>query len=395
MTPLQQPLDGITVLAFEHAIAAPLCTRQLADLGARVIKIERRDGGDFARSYDTRVKGLSSHFVWTNRGKQSLCLDFKRAESGKIVDRLLESSDVLVQNLAPGALRRAGVDNARIERCNPRLVRCNITGYGDAGPEAGRKAYDLLVQAESGFLSVTGQDDELCKAGISIADIAAGIQAYGAILAALLQRQATGSGVEINISMLDAMVEWMGFPLYYAYDGQPPPQRSGTDHASIYPYGVFACGDGQQILLGVQNQREWQRFCDLVLQSADLASDPDFADNDSRSANRARLKAHIDHCFASLDSRAVSSRLDQAAIAWSRVNTLEQVWNHPQLRQRHRFTNIQTPVGPVETLIPPILPQESANPGPLPALGQHSDQILEELGFDSSEIAELRRLEVI
>lgn len=395
MTPLQQPLDGITVLAFEHAIAAPLCTRQLADLGARVIKIERRDGGDFARSYDTRVKGLSSHFVWTNRGKQSLCLDFKRAESAKIVDRLLERSDVLVQNLAPGALHRAGVDSARLERCNPRLVRCNITGYGDAGPEAGRKAYDLLVQAESGFLSVTGHNDELCKAGISIADIAAGTQAYGAILAALLQRQTTGSGVEINISMLDAMVEWMGFPLYYAYDGQPPPQRSGTDHASIYPYGVFACADGQQILLGVQNQREWQRFCDHVLQSADLATDPDFADNDSRSANRARLKAHIGHCFASLDSQAVSSRLDQAAIAWSRVNTLEQVWNHPQLRQRQRYTGLQTPAGPVETLIPPILPPESANPGPVPALGQHSDQILGELGFTSAEITEFRRLQVI
>ena len=270
MTKATPPLDGLLVIALEHAIAAPLCTRQLAELGARVIKIERREQGDFARHYDDRVQGLCSHFVWTNRSKESLTLDLKNQEADGILARLLSQADVLVQNLAPSAAARMGLGYEALATDYPKLIVCNITGYGEEGPYASKKAYDLLVQAEAGFLSVTGSPEDPTKSGISIADIAAGTQAHTAILAALLQRQRTGSGCRIDISMLEAMVEWMGFPLYYAYDRQQAPARSGADHASIYPYGVFRSGDDKLLMLGIQNEREWVAFCELVLGNAAL-----------------------------------------------------------------------------------------------------------------------------
>ncbi|MCI5105258.1 MAG: CoA transferase [Pseudomonadales bacterium] len=385
-----QALSGITVLSFEHAIAAPLCSRQLADLGARVIKIERPDGGDFARHYDQRAKGQSSHFIWTNRGKQSLSLNFKATGAREILRRLLERSDVLLQNLAPGAIERLGLSWQALQADYPRLIHCSISGYGQTGPLAGRKAYDLLIQAESGFLSVTGNQAGPAKAGISIADIAAGSQAHSAILAALIKRQHSGRGSEISISMLEAMVEWMGFPLYYAWDGQQPPEPLGTDHASIYPYGSFCCQDGQQLIIGIQNEREWQSFCSQVLEAPELAENPDYANNPARSSNRQPLKARIDQVLSSLDSETVANRLDQANIAWARVNDLKSVWNHPQLQALNRFTEIQTPNGPIQSFLPPgqaALPNAARQ---VPALGQHNEPLLQELGYSPQEISQLK-----
>jgi itaconate CoA-transferase len=385
-----QALGGITVLSFEHAIAAPLCSRQLADLGARVIKIERPDGGDFARHYDQRAKGQSSHFIWTNRGKQSLSLNFKSAEATGIIRRLLERSDVLLQNLAPGVIERLGLSWQTLHSEYPGLIHCSISGYGDSGPFAGRKAYDLLIQAESGFLSVTGNQAGPVKAGISIADIAAGTQAHSAILAALIKRQKSGLGSEINISMLEAMVEWMGFPLYYAWDGQQAPAPLGSDHASIYPYGSFSCADGQQLIIGIQNEREWQNFCSQVLGTAELAEHPDYANNPARSNNRQSLKARIDQVLSRLDSETVASRLDRAAIAWARVNDLQSVWNHPQLQALQKFTEIQTPNGPIQSFLPPgqvSLPEAARQ---VPSLGQHNEPLLQELGYSPQEIRQLQ-----
>jgi len=390
-----RPLDGVTVLAFEHAIAAPLCSRQLADLGARVIKIERRHVGDFARHYDQRVKGLSSHFVWTNRGKESLTLDIKHPEAQPVLHRLLAASDVLVQNLSPGALARLGLDYATLQQSCPRLIVCNITGYGRNGPHARRKAYDLLVQAEAGLLSVTGEQERPAKAGISIADIAAGSQAHSAILAALLARAQTGQGQEINISMLDAMVEWMGFPLYYSIDGQEPPPRSGADHASIYPYGVFLCAGAEPLMLGLQNEREWREFCDKVLENPDLASDPRFASNTQRSSNRAALRALIEARFADLERAAVCARLDAAGIAWANVNDLHDVWQHPQLLEQNRFATVNTPSGPVPSLRPPADHSTTPTLGSVPDLGEHTDKILKELEFSETDIKHLRQNQII
>ncbi|CAN0373563.1 MAG: CaiB/BaiF CoA transferase family protein [Pseudohongiellaceae bacterium] len=390
-----QPLSGITVLSFEHAIAAPLCTRQLADLGARVIKIERRNDGDFARHYDDRVRGLSSHFVWTNRGKESLTLDIKHADAQPVMRRLLAASDVLVQNLSPGALARLGLDHATLQETFPELVVCNITGYGHTGPYAGRKAYDLLIQAEAGLLSVTGNQDNLAKAGISIADIAAGSQAHSAILAALLARTQSGQGQEINITMLDAMVEWMGFPLYYSLDGQQPPPRSGADHASIYPYGVFQCAGGEPLMLGLQNEREWREFCTRVLEQPELAADPRFSNNARRSANRDALRPLIETCFNCQQRDTVSARLDAAGIAWANVNDLHAVWQHPQLQQQQRFATVDTPAGPVPGLRPPADPGTNENLGRVPKLGEHTSKILKELGFSDTDIEHLHHNAVI
>lgn len=389
-----QPLSGITVVSFEHAIAAPLCTRQLADLGAQVIKIERRNDGDFARHYDQRVKGLSSHFVWTNRGKQSLTLDIKHPDARAVIHRLFKTSDVLVQNLSPGALSRLGLDYSSLQDGFPELIVCNITGYGRDGPYASRKAYDLLVQAEAGLLSVTGDQDHLAKSGISIADIAAGTQAHSAILAALLARQQTGHGREINIAMLDAMVEWMGFPLYYSIDGQPPPPRSGADHASIYPYGVFQCGDGEPILLGLQNDREWRDFCRQILAKPELETDPRFNSNANRSTNRDALRPLIEAGFANQSRASITASLDAAGIAWANVNDLHAVWEHPQLKQRHRFASIDTPAGPVPTLRPPA-DHGNNTLGKVPELGEDTDKILKDLNFSQQQIEKLRQNGVI
>jgi len=387
-----RPLDGITVVTLEHAIAAPFCTRQLADLGARVIKVERPGTGDFARAYDERVRGLASHFVWTNRSKESLTLDVKHAEAAGILARLLEQADVLVQNLAPGAAARLGLSYEVLREQHPRLIVCDISGYGASGPYRDKKAYDLLIQSESGFLSITGSPDAPAKAGCSIADIAAGMYAYSNILAALLQRGRSGRGCHIEVSMLESMVEWMSYPLYYAFDGATPPPRAGAAHATITPYGPFTAGDGKTVMLGLQNEREWEVFCRAVLERPELAADPRFSSSSRRTANRQELEALIVASFASLSSEQLIGRLDAAQIANARMNDMHDVWEHPQLRARGRWTEVATPAGPIPALLPPgavdaFTPRMDA----VPALGQHTDAILGELGWDTAAIERLRQ----
>ncbi|KTT15260.1 CaiB/BaiF CoA transferase family protein [Pseudacidovorax intermedius] len=388
---MPRPLDGVTVVTLEHAIAAPFCTRQLADLGARVIKIERPGSGDFARAYDTRVDGLSSHFVWTNRSKESLTLDVKHPAAADVLARLLEGADVLVQNLAPGAAARLGLSYEALRARHPRLIVCDISGYGEDGPYRDRKAYDLLIQSESGFVSVTGTPESPAKAGCSIADIAAGMYAYTSILAALLQRQSTGEGSHIDVSMLESMVEWMGFPMYYAFDGAAPPPRAGAAHATIFPYGPFQAGDGRAVMLGLQNEREWAVFCRVVLQQPELATDPRFDANPKRVAQRDALRALIEAAFVPLSAEQVRQRLDEAQIANASVNAMQDVWAHPQLKARERWTPVDTPAGPVPALLPPgrssaFAPRMDA----VPALGQHTDALLRELGCSPDTVAALR-----
>ncbi len=371
----------------EHAIAAPLCTRQLAELGARVIKIERRGSGDFARHYDNRVKGQSSHFVWTNRSKQSLTLNLKHDDAKIILHRLLKSADVLVQNLAPGATRKMGLDFEQLHERYQNLIVCNISGYGSGGPYEKKKAYDLLIQAEAGLLSITGTKNEMAKSAISIADIAAGMQAQTAILAALIQRSKTNAGSNIDISMLEAMVEWMGFPLYYAYDGAEPPPRSGTDHASIYPYGAFSTGDKKIIMIGLQNEREWIAFCEAVLGQKELIDDPRFKQNSLRSENREELKQIVDNSFSTMTAADVATKLYEAQIAFADVNNMKAVWDHPQLKALKRIVEIETPEGPVKSFYPPGN-NSDYEPclSPVPDISEHTTKILTELGFGAEEI---------
>jgi itaconate CoA-transferase len=385
-----KPLSGITVVALEHAIAAPFCSRQLADQGARVIKVERPGSGDFARGYDGRVQGLSSHFTWTNRSKESLALDLKHPRATEIMDRLLRGADVLVQNLAPGAAARMGLSFEALHEKYPKLIVCDISGYGDSGPYRDKKAYDLLIQSEAGFLSVTGSPDEPAKAGCSIADIAAGMYAYTNILTALLQRGRTGLGRRIDVSMLESMAEWMSFPLYYAFDGASPPPRAGASHATIYPYGPFAAGDGKSVMLGLQNEREWVVFCDKVLQQPALAKDERFDANAKRSAARAEVKALIEAAFGKLSVAQVIERLEAAGIANAQVNTMADLWAHPQLAARRRWTEVSTPAGPVPALLPPGASDEAhVRMDPIPSVGQHSVAILRELGLSAGEIEQL------
>ncbi|MEK6365211.1 MAG: CaiB/BaiF CoA-transferase family protein [Burkholderia gladioli] len=384
------PLEGIRVVTFEHAIAAPFCTRQLADLGARVIKIERPGVGDFARGYDERVKGLASHFVWTNRSKESLTLDVKQPEAIEVVHRLLAEADVFVQNLAPGATQRLGLDYASLGERYPGLIVCDISGYGLDGPYRDRKAYDLLIQSEAGFLSVTGSPEQPAKAGCSVSDIAAGMYAYSNILAALLARGRTGRGRHIDVSMLESTVEWMSYPLYYAFDGQSPPQRAGASHATIFPYGPFRAGDGNTVILGLQNEREWQSFCESVIRQPALAEDARFSSNSRRVANRAELSALIEQAFAALSAREVLDRLDTARIANAQMNDMQAVWQHAQLTARQRWTMVGTPAGEIPALLPPGLSAADApRMDPVPALGEHTDAILAELGYDAAGIARL------
>lgn len=330
--PAPRPLDHIMVVSLEQAIAAPLCTRHLADLGARVIKVERPGKGDFARHYDRRARGQASHFVWVNRSKESLALDIKEPSHLAVLRALIARCDVLVQNLAPGATARLGLDAATLRQTQPSLIVCDISGYGQDGPYRDRKAYDLLIQGEAGLVSVTGTPDTPSKTGNSIADIAAGMYAYSAILAAIIQRGKTGQGAHIDVSMLESLVEWMGYPLYYAMDGASPPERTGASHATIQPYGPYAVGDGGAVILGVQNEREWDRFCDQVLGHAELARDPRFDTIARRSENRQALRALILKVFAGLSTEQVGQRLDRAQIANARMNTMAEVWAHPNCR---------------------------------------------------------------
>jgi itaconate CoA-transferase len=386
-----RPLEGITVISLEHAIAAPFCTRQLADLGARVIKIERPGVGDFARGYDSRVNGLSSHFVWTNRSKESLTLNLKDEEGKQIVDRLLEDADVLVQNLAPGAAAGLGLSAAVLHASHPRLIVCDISGYGEDGPYRDKKAYDLLIQSEAGFLSVTGAREDMAKAGCSIADIAAGMYAYSSILAALIKRGRDGRGSHIDLSMLEALAEWMSFPLYYAYQGASAPVRSGAEHATIYPYGPFTAGDGKTVMLGLQNEREWKVFCEAVLEDAALADDPRFSSNSRRHEQRDALRALILEAFSGMTAEQVVARLDRAQIANARVNTMHDLWQHPQLAARGRWTEVASPAGALPALLPPgVNDSYDYRMDAVPALGQHTDAILAGLGYDPARIAALR-----
>ena len=386
-----RPLDGITVLTLEHAIAAPFCTRQLADLGARVIKVERPGAGDFARAYDERVGGEASHFVWVNRSKESLTLDLKQPEALAVLQELVAEADVLVQNLAPGAAARMGLGAEALQAKHPRLIVCDISGYGEDGPYRDKKAYDLLIQSEAGFLSVTGTPDDPCKSGNSIADIAAGMYAYTGVLAALLQRGRTGRGSHVDVSMLESLAEWMGYPMYYAYDGAPPPPRSAAAHATIYPYGPFPAGDGGTVMLGLQNEREWRLFCEKVLLQPALATDARFDSNARRNAHRDALRAIIVETFAALSAVQVLERLDAAQIANARMNDMAGLWAHPQLQARERWRQVGSPAGDIPALLPPG--RQSAfdyRMDAVPAVGEHSDAILRSLGRSDSEIAALR-----
>lgn len=384
------PLSGITVVSLEHAIAAPFCTRQLADLGARVIKIERPEVGDFARGYDERVRGLASHFVWTNRSKESLALDLKEESALVVLKKLLAKADVLVQNLAPGAAARMGLSFDALHQEFPKLIVCDISGYGDdtqnPGAHRDKKAYDLLIQSEAGFLSVTGSPAEPAKAGCSIADIAAGMYAYSNILAAIIERDnaqsGTGLGKRIDISMLEAMTEWMSYPLYYAFDGAQPPPRAGAAHATIYPYGPFQAGDGKSVMLGLQNEREWAAFCSHVLEQTELATDERFAANSRRVQHRVQLQTIIDETFAKLTAAQVIARLELAQIANAQMNDMADLWAHPQLKARGRWVNVDSPVGSLPALLPPgVANSQGVRMDAIPALGEHTQSILQELGY--------------
>ena len=389
-------LEGITIVTLEHAIAAPFATRQLADLGARVIKIERPEVGDCARAYDERVQGLSSHFVWANRSKESICLDVKNEEAQLILSRLiLEEADVLVQNLAPGAAARLGLSYENLSAKKPSLIVCDISGYGNDGPYRDKKAYDLLIQSESGFLSVTGTQDEPSKAGPSIADIAAGMYAYTNILSAILERNKTGQGKHIDISMLESLVEWMSFPLYFSYAGAVPPARSGANHATIYPYGSFPTGAGKTVMFGLQNEREWSAFCSKVLCLPGLALDPRFVTNSKRSEARIELRKIILKVFANLTAAQVIDLLDSAQIANAKLNDMHEVWAHPQLVARQRWHEVDSPSGKLPALLPPGAKAQEVRMDAIPALGEHTAQILSELGYTAEKIQALRESQAI
>ncbi|XAH25942.1 CaiB/BaiF CoA-transferase family protein [Xylophilus sp. GW821-FHT01B05] len=393
---MTRPLDGITVISLEHAIAAPFCTRQLADLGARVVKVERPGAGDFARAYDQRVEGEASHFVWVNRSKESLTLDLKQPAALAVLQELVAGADVLVQNLAPGAAARMGLGADVLRAQYPRLIVCDISGYGEDGPYRDKKAYDLLIQSEAGFLSVTGTADEPTKSGNSIADIAAGMYAYSSILAALLQRGKTGQGAHIDVSMLESLAEWMGYPMYYAYGGAPPPPRAGAAHSTIYPYGPFPAGDGGTVMLGLQNEREWQSFCAVVLEQPTLAADPRFDANAKRNANREALKAIIHNSFGALSTEQVLARLDAAQIANARMNDMAGLWAHPQLQARGRWRTVGSPAGDIPALLPPGRNSSfDYRMEAIPAVGQHTEAILQSLGRNAADIAALRTAQAI
>ena len=386
------PLSGITVVSLEQAVAAPFATRQLADLGARVVKVERPEVGDFARGYDRTVKGLASHFVWLNRSKESVTLDLKQDGAKEILNRLIESADVFVQNLAPGATGRLGFGAQTLRERHPSLIVCDVSGYGSSGPYRDKKAYDLLVQCEAGVVSITGTPDTPSKVGVSIADIACGMYAYSGILAALFRRERTGEGAAIEVSLFEALAEWMGFPAYFTMYGGKEPPRTGASHAAIAPYGPFECGDGEVIFLGIQNEREWERFCEAVLEQPALANDERFTSNSERVENRDDLHQEIEAILEELSSLEAIDRLDNAKIASARMRTVRDFLDHPQLEARGRWREVGSPAGPLRALLPPAT-MDGAEPvmAPIPTVGEHTDKILAELGYSDDAVASLRQ----
>jgi len=379
-------LEGLTVVSIEQAVAAPFATRQLADLGARVIKVERPGQGDFARDYDETVKGMSSHFVWLNRSKESIALDLKTTAGQQAMQALVATADVFVQNLAPGAAERLGLGAEHLRAMHPGLIHVSISGYGTGGPYTAKKAYDLLVQCEAGLVSITGSPDEPAKVGISVADIAAGMYAYTGVLTALLRKGLTGEGATVEISMLEALGEWMGFPMYYSWYGGQPPQRSGASHAAIAPYGPFPCAGGEQVFLGIQNEREWATFCDVVLGTPELATDERFVNNSLRVAHRDALTSEIARAFSTVTAADAIDRLEAAGIANARLRDLAGFVEHEQLAARNRWREVDSPVGPIRALVPPAtLDGDEPVMGPIPAPGQHTEQILAELGLTSAD----------
>jgi itaconate CoA-transferase len=390
------PLQGITVVSIEQAVSAPFATRQLADLGARVIKIERPEGGDFARGYDLTVGGLSSYFVWLNRSKESLTLDLKKPAAQDVIARLIARADVFVQNLAPGAAGRLGLDVAELRARHPRLIVCGVSGYGSSGPYVQKKAYDMLIQAEAGLLSITGTPDSPSRVGISVADIAAGMYAYSGILTALLARATTGEGTALDVSLFDALGEWMGAPAYYTAYGGSEPVRSGASHATVAPYELFLSQDEIEIYLAIQNPREWAQFCEHVLVMPEVAEDPRFVSNAVRVQHRRDLHGLIEDLFATLPATEILDRLELADIACARRNTIDEFLDHPQLVGRDRWRIVESPIGPLRALLPPVT-MDGVEPvmGPIPSLGQHSDLILQELGFDAATIAGWREAQMI
>ncbi|WP_336713794.1 CaiB/BaiF CoA transferase family protein [Arthrobacter sp. USHLN218] len=372
------PLQGITVVSLEQAVAAPFATRQLADLGARVIKVER-DSGDFARGYDEKVNGMASYFVWLNRGKESVCLDLKSDEGLAALKSLVGGADVFVQNLAPGAVERMGLGPDEAVALNPSLIHVSVSGYGRGGSYETKKAYDLLVQCEAGLLSVTGTAEEPAKVGISIADICAGMYAYSGILTALYQRKDTGRGDVLEISMLEALAEWMGQPYFYAQYGGVQQPRTGAQHATIAPYGPFATADGT-VFFSIQNEREWAKFCATVLGRPGLAEDPRFMNNSLRVANRPELHEVINAVLSGLGTAEALARLDAAGIANAQMRDMHEFAEHPQLAARNRWRDVDSPVGPLRSLIPPVTSREQAvRMGPVPSLGEHTDAVLAEI----------------
>ena len=393
---MKRPLEGVTVVGLEQVIAGPFCTRQLAELGARVIKIERPGGGDAARGYDSTVHGMSSHFVWVNRSKESLCLDVKHPGAKPVLAKLMEKADVFVQNLAPGAAERLGLGAAELRARHPRLIWCGISGYGPAGPYAAKKAYDLLVQCEAGLLSVTGTPEQPAKAGIPVADIAAGMYAFASILAALYRRQAQGVGATLDITMFESLGEWMGFPAYFtAYGGTAPP-RSGAHHATIVPYGPFKAGDGGTVFLSIQNEREFERFCDGVLLNLSLKTDPRFSSGPARAENRNAMHEEIGKVFSGLSSGKILERLDKADIANAKLNSTQEFWDHAQLKARDRWREVNTPAGPIDAMKPPFnLDGFEPRMDAVPAAGADTRAILAEIGFAAGEIERLAALGAI